>query len=82
MFERLEVVPLVFDFGPAGHGEAEPAHDVLELFDRLRERMQMAEPQAACRAAWGRTARRVVVGRLAERDALAGGGEGGLDGAS
>ena len=41
--QRLEVVPLVFDFRPVGHREAEPTHDVFQFFDRLRERMQMPE---------------------------------------
>ena len=48
--ERLEVVPLVFDLGPIGDRETEPAHDVFEFFDRLRDRMEMAEPQRRCPA--------------------------------
>ena len=43
--ERLEVVPLVFDLRPLGRREAEPAHDVLQLFDRLRDRMQPADAE-------------------------------------
>ncbi len=31
--------------GPVGHREAEPAHDLLQLLDRLRDRMKMAEPR-------------------------------------
>ena len=37
--EGLEVVPLVLDLRPVGHGEAEPAHDVLQFLDRLRDRV-------------------------------------------
>ena len=43
--ERLEVVPLVLDLRALDGREAEPAHDVLHLLDRLRDRVQMAEAQ-------------------------------------
>ena len=41
--QRLEIVPFVFDFRPVGDGESQPAHDLFQFFDRLRDRMQMAE---------------------------------------
>ena len=44
--QGLEIVPGVFDLRPVGHGEAQPAHDVLQLLDRLRDRVQMAQPRA------------------------------------
>ena len=47
--QRFEVVPLVFDLRTFGDGEAEPAHDLLELFDGLRDRMQPAEERPAAR---------------------------------
>src|SRR5690606_17795951 len=39
--ERLEIVPLVLDLWTLGHREPEPAHDLLEFFDCLRQGMQM-----------------------------------------
>ncbi len=44
--ERLEVVPFILDLRPIGHRETEPPHDFLEFLDRLRERMEMADPRA------------------------------------
>jgi hypothetical protein len=33
--EGFEIVVFVFDLGTVGGGEAEAAHDVFQLFDRL-----------------------------------------------
>ena len=77
--ERLEVVPLVFDLGPVGHGEAQPAHDVFELVDRLRDRMQMPEPRPARRAAWDRMAVARIRRRRPRSTAAAGPLKGGFD---
>ena len=44
--QRLEVVPRVFHLRPFGRRETQPAHDLLQLVDRLRDRMQPAQPQA------------------------------------
>ena len=44
--QGLEVVPLVLDLRPLGHGEPQPAHDLLQLLDRLRDRVQMAQAGA------------------------------------
>ena len=41
--QGLEVVPLVLDLGSLGHTEPQPAHYILELFDGLGDRMQMAQ---------------------------------------
>ena len=41
--ERLEVVAFVFDLGPVTGGEAKPTHDVLELGNRLHQRMPLAQ---------------------------------------
>ena len=42
----FEVVPGVFHFRPVGHAEPQPAHDLLQLVDRLRDRVQPAQPGA------------------------------------
>jgi hypothetical protein len=47
--ERLEIVPLVLNLRPVGDREAQPPHNVLQLLDRLRDRVQMAEPQRLAR---------------------------------
>ena len=47
--KRLEVVPLVLDLGALGDREAEPPHDVLQLVDRLRERVLLAQPHRCAR---------------------------------
>src|SRR2546423_15197474 len=43
--ERLEVMPLVLDFWSISRREAEPAHDVFQLLDRLRNRVQPSQPK-------------------------------------
>ena len=77
--QGLEIVPLVLDFRSRGNRKAQPAHDVLELFDGKRQRVQMAP-------SWSRTWKRGVAGRGrgvrhgSRGNPLAGGGEGVLDG--
>src|SRR5450631_3646232 len=45
--ERLEVVPVVFDFGTGEHAVAEADEDVFELAPHLRDEMQVAPVVAA-----------------------------------
>src|SRR6187455_3117864 len=47
--EGLEIVILVLDFRSVGGRKTEPAHDVLQFFDRLCDRMQTTQPQALTR---------------------------------
>jgi hypothetical protein len=69
--ERLEVMELVFDLGPVGDRETEPAHDLLQLLNCLRNRV---EPAQAARGAGQRGIERGVDRRgLLAFDALAGG---------
>ena len=60
--QGLEVVPLVFDLRTVGHGESEPAHDLFQFLDRLRDRMEMAErrPRAGLRRIERRARRRRI----------------------
>ena len=44
--QGLEIVPGVFHLRPLGHAEPQPAHDLFQLFDRLRDRMQAAQTGA------------------------------------
>ena len=60
--ECLKVVPLVLDLGTAGSREAQPAHDLLQVLDRLRDGVQVAQPH-------GRSGERRVEGRPARRRA-------------
>ena len=41
--QRFEIVPFVFDFRTIGNREPQPAHNVLEFFHRLRDRVQTAD---------------------------------------
>ncbi len=76
--QRFEVMPLIFDLGAHGHGEAEPAHDLFEFFDRLRQRMQPAQP--FCSSGQG-AIERLAIGRGAAAffEPLFGGCEGSFD---
>ena len=64
--EGLEIVPLVLDLRPVGGREAEAAHDVLQLFDRLRDRVQPTKAEGLAgdgdvewRATYGAARRKV-----------------------
>src|SRR5688500_2551526 len=43
--ERFEVMVLVLDLRTVGGRKAEPAHDLFQLFDRLRDRVQPADAE-------------------------------------
>ena len=47
--QRLEVMPLVFNFGAQRDGEAEPPHDVLEFLDGLSDGMQPSQAEGTAR---------------------------------
>ena len=60
--------------GPSATREAQPAHDVLQLLDRLRDRVQVAEPKRGAGHGRDRTAARVFLaatGETADRSAAA-----------
>jgi hypothetical protein len=42
--KRLEIVPVIFDLRTLGSGEAETSHDIFDLANRLRDRVQFANP--------------------------------------
>ena len=42
--QGLEIVPRVLHFRPVGHAEAQPAHNLLQFIDCLRDRVQPAQP--------------------------------------
>ncbi len=44
--QGVEVVPAVLDLGALGHHEPQPAHDVLQLLGRLRDRVQVAQAKS------------------------------------